>query len=411
MSTMNTRSGTKKAPATKKKPPKPKQPTVNARLLKIEEALDKVASFQATLIPEQAVEPPHTSTRGRKPKKATVTPATQRRSLSLDLPSTSHQLQDNGCFYEIQHEFTPQQGNSDHASTRDVSRRRPSETANHAPACSTDLEWNVRRDLQTHNVAPVNINNPWKAWFEETKRSNTSLDTGSFRPQHPSINNQDDVEAQVQHILATTAHSLSKGNNKPEQYPFKYVARGPERKKLLINTVTLAEHLWGILRMIKDEKTDKNVVPYLLKHLEDVIEDACDFDWSRVRRWSEEIFSLVAEKRLEDGWKSQNRIQMLRMNISRTEAAALYQSFHYVKDPLYKRSAQQGPTSDPPRGGPPCVAYNSPAGCPLQPGHVVNGRKVSHICTFCLFNSSAAYTHPEAQCRNKLRFPPPSHFQ
>lgn len=53
------------------------------------------------------------------------------------------------------------------------------------------------------------------------------------------------------------------------------------------------------------------------------------------------------------------------------------------------------------RGGPPCANYNSQKGCPLPSGHVHNGKKLMHICAFCLFDSATARPHPEFYCRNR----------
>lgn len=220
----------------------------------------------------------------------------------------------------------------------------------------------------------------------------------------------DDVEQRVHDILASTASTISRGNVRtgPYSYPFKYVLRGPERQRVNINSVSLSEHLWGLVRMIRDEKLNPALRPHLNNHLVEVIEDSCDFHRENVRAWSEEVFSLVAEDRLPGGWAAVPRIQMLRMSMSRIHSARQ----HLTKDPSnrdsYRRNNQPNqPLShnDQIKGGP-CQAYNSPAGCQLQSGHIVNGRKQQHVCTFCLFNSCAAYTHSEMQCRNKNKYPP-----
>lgn len=47
------------------------------------------------------------------------------------------------------------------------------------------------------------------------------------------------------------------------------------------------------------------------------------------------------------------------------------------------------------------LAY-SIRGCSLASGHILNGKKMIHVCSFCLFNNSAAHNHAEAHCRNKM---------
>lgn len=226
------------------------------------------------------------------------------------------------------------------------------------------------------------------------------------QPQQQYGFDTEDVERRVQDILASTASTLSRGSVKPGAYPFKYLLRGPKRQKVSINSASLSDHLWGLVCMIRDPKIDPSIRPYLNTHLLEVIEDRCDFDWESVRKWSEEVFTLIAENRLPGGWASVPRIQMLRMTISRSPFNRAYpplRDYQHREQARRQLTQQQQFQPDPPKNGPPCTAFNSSNGCNLPPGHIVNGRKVQHLCTFCLYNSCAAYTHPETQCRNKNR--------
>lgn len=384
---------------------------VQDRLTRIELAIERMAAMNQPqpMIPE----PP--APRGRVAKKDKAKDKDVRRSISLDTGMKNvtgenfHSSIENNDI--IPGRQQPLASSSDVQPPRDQPQRPPSrhDPVPAAAARPTNPPWNVDSRPRAATSHDMTVNNPWTSWLSEARPANPTpapLPSAPYDLQEPSaLFDSNDVEAQVQQILATTAHSLSKGNCKPRAYPFQYVARGPERRKITINNASLPEHLWGIIRMVKDEKTDPILIPYLLKHLEDVIEDACDFEWQRVRRWSEEIFSLVAEKRLEHGWAETNRIQMLRMNMSKVETV----QFPPNRNPPANRNQQFAQPQDQVKGGPPCPAYNAPSGCSLASGHLTNGRRMQHICTFCLYNSSAPYTHPETQCRNKLRYPPP-HF-
>lgn len=161
--------------------------------------------------------------------------------------------------------------------------------------------------------------------------------------------------------------------------------------------------------MIRDDKLDPKLRHYLNNHLIEVIEDSCDFSWENVHGWSEEVFGLIAEDRLPGGWGATPRIQMLRMSTSRLHTARrTSQNDEHSQDFNRRGPPPQSQPQDMIRGGP-CQAYNNPAGCYLQLGHIVNGRKQQHVCTFCLFNSCTVYTHSEMQCQNKTNFPP-HHF-
>lgn len=232
----------------------------------------------------------------------------------------------------------------------------------------------------------------------------------SVSPSRMNFDN-DDVEQGVHEILASTASTISRANVRqgPYFYPFKYVLRDPERLRVTIGSVSLSEHLWGLVRMICDDKLNPALRPYLNTHLVEVIEDSCDFQWENVRAWSEEVFGLIAEDHLPGGWAAVSRVQMLRMSMSRIHTARQ----HFLKDPTQKDSQKRFTqpsirNNDPIRGGP-CQAFNSPAGCNLPSGHIISGCRQQHVCKFCLFNSCATYTHSEMQCRNKTKYPP-HHF-
>ena len=222
-----------------------------------------------------------------------------------------------------------------------------------------------------------------------------------------------EIDTQVQEILQTTAHQLAsaRGNVAPGMFPFKYILRGPEKKRATLNSVSLAEHLWGIFRILEEGSVDKDTKSALVIHINEVLEDAREFDWpSAVRRWSEEVFSQVAENRMKGGWRDYDRIQLLRMSLSRVHAARLSDDPHLLGSYTTAQSAgvsyikkTTAANQDKLRGGPPCSAYNSTSGCHLPPGHSVNGSKQLHICSYCHSHLSASYQHAEPECRIKQK--------
>lgn len=217
----------------------------------------------------------------------------------------------------------------------------------------------------------------------------------------------DALDKTVQKLLETTAHQLSSGTAIQGFYPHKYVRRGPEKKRATLNSLSLTEYTWGLCRMMKDDKVPAEIKPYIFNHLEEILDDAEYYDWaSGVRRWSEEVFSQLAEGRIP-GWHAQSQIQMLRVTLSKVHSNKQTQ----YRDTPYSSARSKPATataSEVFKGGPPCQAYNTQNGCNLPSGHFVNGKRVMHVCTYCLFNTSAAHTHPETECRNRVRFQP--HF-
>lgn len=217
------------------------------------------------------------------------------------------------------------------------------------------------------------------------------------------FHDDDDLDSRVQALLATSASNIARGNpTRPGLFPFKYVFRGEDSKKVTMNSLSISDHCWAIFRMIRDESVPADIKPYLLTHVEQVLEDTREYSWhNAVRPWSNQVFSRVAEGRFAHGWASTHEIQLLRISISQTSTAKLANTTNDHQGT--GRQHQLAQANDQMRGGPPCMSYNSQRGCQLPSGHIVNGQKLVHICAYCLFNASATRQHPEFFCRNKQR--------
>lgn len=142
------------------------------------------------------------------------------------------------------------------------------------------------------------------------------------------------------------------------------------------------------------------------------MEDAREYDWELgVRRWSEEVFSRISEGRLLSGWHSSEEIQRMRMIIgqSKPQVSWPYTQNQQRDNSNRRQQAQPHLQSEILKGGPPCPDYNSVTGCTLKSGHIKDGKKMVHVCSFCLHNTSAANAHPEPYCRYKVRLTGASH--
>lgn len=229
---------------------------------------------------------------------------------------------------------------------------------------------------------------------------------------------EEPVDNPIQQQVDLTQVNLARGTDamnvqglddtSQQPFPFKYVFRGDELKCAPMNSLTVSDHCWAIMRMVRDEAVPNEIKPHLITHVEQVLEDARSYNWATaVRPWSNEFFSRVAEGRLTEGWASYNEIQLLRISISQTSTAKLPQQGK-VHQPF--RSGQPTATGESLRGGPPCMNFNSQKGCLLPSGHIVNGQKLIHIWAFCLFNSAVARPHSEFFCRNRQRQGNQGHF-
>lgn len=402
--------------------PPAQQDDVNQRLARIEAAIEKMAAGPAPRIPSPTI----MTTRGRA-KRTNTAPANNRRSFSADSEPARPRNRNSQSSSSIDKAHANRQRTNVNKNAHNDVTPTPTDqptrhNVQHDPVVAQlgDPLAEVNKLPSADQLIDVNMSQPWANWATLPDNNNSVFQANVAAPASNISNygfHQDDVEQRVQHILASTASTLSRGNVKPGAYPFKYVRRGTERQNVSINSVSLSEHLWGLVCMIRDPKIDPSIRPSLNSHMLEVIEDSCDFEWDGVRRWSEEIFTLVAENRLPGGWSTTSRIQMLRLTVSRSPSNCAYPPRennnlrdHSKHQYSHQQHQHQFATAEAPKTGPPCTAYNSPSGCPLPAGHIINGRKVQHVCTFCLYNSCAAYTHSEFQCRNKNRYPPPHHF-
>lgn len=279
--------------------------------------------------------------------------------------------------------------------------------------------WLISQALGSQSTAPMACNIP------PVSRQTIATAPPCLPTSATPFNYDQEMEAKVNHILSSTAHTLAAGPGKTGFFPHRYVSRGPDRKRPTFNMLSLSEHVWGIFMLIKEKKVPAQMKPSLYKHIQDIIEDTCMYDWATaVRPWSEEVFSQVDEGRLE--WADSSSIQMLRMSMSRPSVAKIdpatgglikypsvpnqHNSGQSYDRSHYRQNQNQGQGQvDVLKGGPPCEFYNSQQGCTQRSGHLVRGQKMIHVCCYCLYNTSASHQHPETQCRNKGKFGP-SHF-
>lgn len=299
-----------------------------------------------------------------------------------------------------QHQTLPQPGNSQSAFPQIPEQA--ARSAEQTPFVQRQQQDTYQRMRQPMPAASgINNNSPaWEAWMSTTRLIATYQSAGAAALFNTKAAYDAVIDAQVRHIMENTPHHL-KGTVTRGKFPYTYVTRGPEMKKLTVNSVTLAEHIFGIFCMVEDLEVDPAIKPNLISHMREVAEDSCEFELStNVRRWSEKVFDLIAERRLPDGWNSTTKIQNLRTGMSRAEGARL----SFQKDPTNNRR-QFNPNHQPDnlRGGPPCQDFNTSNGCHQQSGHMLHRKRQMHVCAYCLANTANAHPHSEAHCRTKQK--------
>lgn len=350
---------------------------LDSRFGRFERALERIAG------PDSAQQPP------------AVAPEPQ---LPAQTPTITHRENEPAP----QPKAVPQAGNP-HSTFMEMPDP-PLRTLERTPSLTQYQQESRQRMRQPVASAASGINNnntAWEQWMSTNKPIAAYQSAASATPFNTKEAYDAVIDAQVRHIMENAPHQL-KGTVPRGKFPFNYLTRGPEKRKLSFNKLTLPEHIFGIFGMIEDPEVDPGIKPNLIAHMREVAEDSCKFEWStNLRRWSEEVFNLVAERRLPEGWNSTARIQNLRTGISRADGARL--ASH--KDSYNNNSRQYNTNHQPDnlRGGPPCQDFNSSAVCPLQSGHMIQGKRQIHVCAYCLANTAAVHPHSEAHCRTRQK--------
>ena len=207
------------------------------------------------------------------------------------------------------------------------------------------------------------------------------------------------ISAQVQTLLHTAQQLTSvKGRH---THPHHYVFRGPTRVKTTLRSLTPAEYIWGLFRLMKDPHTEPDVRPIIATHIYHVAEDAKDFSWLQVRDWSEEVLTKISEDLFS--WFDEYDIKSLRDSGSRFKTGRLYAG--ELSDKPNEAKPKPRPPIRPPVSRPdvPCPAWNGVEGCTKQDGHLDKNVAQGHHCKFCRKHLNGVNYHPKVGCRNRGR--------
>lgn len=256
---------------------------MDERFGRFERALERITATPAPSQPNMAVNTGPTSTDD---------------SNSVDMVSvtTSQQPMD------VSHHSntTLATGNKQHGTT--LATETPFQRAQQAPHAA--IPHPEARPASAHDVNKNKDTHTWRAWSatQQHPEHNQAGNQRVFNFEEDALYDKH-IDAQVRHIIEATPHHLK--GNLPYDFPYNYVTRGPDKRKLSFNTVTLAEHIYGMFCMLDDSRLDPAVKPDIIEHMKEVAEDACEFEWpGYVRRWSEKVFSRNAEKSFPQGWGS-----------------------------------------------------------------------------------------------------------
>ena len=173
--------------------------------------------------------------------------------------------------------------------------------------------------------------------------------------------------------------SKSKGKKKYKYpRPYMYLPRPfleEIKERDSYDNLKYEEFVWGMIRLINATHKGDNPTSSLLAHLEMVAEDAAQFKWESVRKFSNACFDKT--DRREMTWKSHDQVREQRIKNS------------WIGGP------RQGLISMP------CDSFNTDT-CEKSDGHIEGGVRARHRCAICWYAAGLKEcTHASRYCNRK----------
>ena len=128
-------------------------------------------------------------------------------------------------------------------------------------------------------------------------------------------------ETAVEAVRLIVAAADGKGNQRKKGisvkylFPFDLVERCDEGKAIKKGDASREEYTLGLKRLETQPGFSSSAINALLRHQEMVAQDNCSLAWATVRRYSEEIFTQVADGRLPRGWWDEEAINAVRVEM------------------------------------------------------------------------------------------------
>ena len=179
------------------------------------------------------------------------------------------------------------------------------------------------------------------------------------------------------------------------------VDRGDGGKPIRKGEATREEYVLGLIRLETCPDFPASALEALTAHQADIAQDNCKLPWPIVRRYSEEVFTRIADGRIPRGWQNEVAISNVRLetiamsSIQTTEPAHTHSKHSkdprnpYIKDTM----------------GTPCTVWNrDPDACDKAAKGETHGeppQKYAHICGYCANVRQISAAHPEQRCYSK----------
>ena len=161
-------------------------------------------------------------------------------------------------------------------------------------------------------------------------------------------------------------------------WPHYYVYRGLTRRPARFEELSIAEFVFGYLTSLLEGRSDANTCLLMLEHLTELMKDAIDIPWERIRNFHGIVLHHQEMARLS--WENTTEIRRLRDRYVRSMHALHHSSQTITYCPAFQKRE-----------------------CPHTGGHDTPRGLVRHICAFCHNQRKGDYNHPEIDCKRKMK--------
>lgn len=268
----------------------------------------------------------------------------------------------------------------------------------------TESQW----DCRTDDEADGRDTHADGDWLTAPPRQTYRQFPPATRKKDPPVAEKSSAAEEAVRLIVDAAQDTKTTRKKgiPSSYvfPFEMVERGEEGKRIKKGDASKDEYTLGLIRLQSEPGFPRDSVPELFQHLEWVLQDNCVIPWPVVRRYSEDIFTRIADGRLPKGWKDPVALQGVRL-----EALAIMQHLPQTatqsKYPSQKTPAEPRNPYDKATVGIPCSVWNRDTDrcnkAERGESHSIGTIKYAHICGYCANVRHIVASHPESKCYSK----------
>ena len=157
--------------------------------------------------------------------------------------------------------------------------------------------------------------NPYLDYLEDQQTS----DSDGLPNNVSDLEDSEELQERVTRLLMGNLSTAPRNTRGKQWYACNFIFRGEKKEKVGLAELSIAEYNVGFSKLIAQKHFKPEDRIRMVKHINQVNEDATTYDWGSVRTWSEGICKAIADKDLK--WKDQYAIDRERQRVSQRGSA------------------------------------------------------------------------------------------